>query len=178
LYDEADGWFGDLARSTARNEGEGMARRYWLVKSDPDTYGWSDLAREPDATAMWDGVRNYQARNFLRDDVRKGDGVLFYHSQSDKAVLGTARVARSAYPDPTQFDRRSRGFDPGSTREDPRWYAIDIQMVREFATPVTLQAMRREPALAKMLLLRPGNRLSVFAVTADEWKAVLRLGAR
>jgi predicted RNA-binding protein with PUA-like domain len=153
-----------------------MATRYWLVKSDPDTFGWKDLLASPGRTTCWDGVRNYQARNYLRDEMRSGDGVLFYHSQSDKAVPGVAVVAKEGYPDPTQFDRRSRGYDPESNREEPRWYAVDLKADREFTAPVTLNAMRAEPALRDMTLLRRGSRLSVMPVTAAEWRAILRLG--
>jgi predicted RNA-binding protein with PUA-like domain len=143
-----------------------MAKKYWLFKSDPETYGWSDLAAEKDRTTCWDGVRNYQARNLLRDEIREGDGVLFYHSQSDKAVLGTAQVVRSGYPDPT------------SATPEPRWYAVDIRMEKPFRTPVTLARMREIPGLSDMVLLRRGNRLSVMPVTAKEWKSVVKEGSK
>ena len=143
-----------------------MAKKYWLMKSDPDTYGWDDLAAEKNRTTCWDGVRNYQARNMLRDDIREGDGVLFYHSRTDKAVLGTARVVRSGYPDPTV------------ARSEPRWYAVDIRMEDAFRTPVTLTRMKEIPGLHKMTLLRRGNRLSVMPVTAAEWKLVVKEGLR
>lgn len=153
-----------------------MAKKYWLMKSDPDTYGWDDLGAEKRQTTCWDGVRNYQARNMLRDDIRKGDEVLFYHSQSDKAVLGTALVVRSGYPDPTQFDAGAKGFDPAAAPDNPRWYAVDIRKQESFATPVTLTRMREISGLKEMGLLRRGNRLSVMPVTAAEWKLVVREG--
>ena len=153
-----------------------MAKRYWLMKSDPDTYGWDDLVAEKAGTTCWDGVRNYQARNMLRDDVQAGDGVLFYHSQTDKAVLGTARVVRSGYPDPTQFKKGTKGHDPASTRAEPRWYAVDIKKEYSFRSPVTLIRMKEIPGLGDMGLLRRGNRLSVMPVTAAEWKLVVKLG--
>ena len=153
-----------------------MAVRYWLMKSDPDTFGWDDLAAEKRQTTCWDGVRNYQARNMLRDEIREGDGVLFYHSQADKAVLGTARVVRSGYPDPTQFKSGVKGFDPASARTEPRWYAVDIKREKTFRTPVTLARMKEIPGLSDMSLLRRGNRLSVMPVTPDEWKLVVKLG--
>ncbi len=153
-----------------------MAKRYWLVKSDPDTYGWDDLAAEKHQTTCWDGVRNYQARNMLRDEIREGDRVLFYHSQADKAVLGTARVVRSGYPDPTQFRPGVKGYDPVSTRSDPRWFAVDIRREDSFRTAVTLARMKEIPGLHGMALLRRGNRLSVMPVTAAEWKLVVREG--
>jgi len=154
-----------------------MARRYWLLKTEPGTFSFEDLARSPDRTTCWEGVRNYQARNLLRDEVRHGDGVLFYHSNAKPpAVVGTAKVARAAYPDPFQFDRRSPYHDPGSDPDDPRWLAIDVRYDRPLPEPVTLPALRAEKALAGMALLRKGNRLSVQPVSAAEWRVVLRLG--
>ena len=151
--------------------------RYWLFKSDPATFGLEDLERSPGRTTCWDGVRNYQARNFLRDDVRVGDGVLFYHSQSrPPAVVGTAEVVRAGYPDPTQFDRRDPGHDPGSPPGDPRWFAVDIRLRKRLTRPAELPELRRTPGLEEMLLLRKGSRLSIQPVTAGEWRIVLRLG--
>jgi len=156
-----------------------MARRYWLMKSDPETFGIRELKRSPGQTTCWDGVRNYQARNLLRDDIGAGDGVLFYHSRSTPpAVMGTAKVVRAGYPDPTQFDGRSTYHDPKSDRSAPRWYAVDIRLEREFERPVTLPELREMPGLDGMVLLRKGSRLSVQPVTADEWKIVLKLGRR
>ena len=137
-----------------------MARRYWLLKSDPDTFGWPHLEKAKGRKAVWDGVRNYQARNLLRDEVKKGDGVLFYHSQTDKAVVGTCTVTRAAFPDPT----------------DEAWTAIEIALEAEFASPVTLEAMHTVPGLAKMALLKRGSRLSVQPVTEAEWEIVLKMG--
>ena len=137
-----------------------MARRFWLLKSDPDTFGWSDLAKAKGRKTVWDGVRNYQARNTLRDDVKRGDEVLFYHSQSEKAVVGTCRVTRAGFPDP----------------QDDAWTAIEIALEAKLARPVTLEAMRQVPGLSKMTLLQRGSRLSVQPVTEAEWKVVLSLG--
>ena len=137
-----------------------MARRYWLLKSDPSTFGWPDLENAVGRRTVWDGVRNYQARNTLRDDVRRGDGVLFYHSQSDKAVIGTCRVTRSGFPDP----------------EDRAWTAVEIVLEAKFEAPVTLEAMRRVPGLSKMILLQRGSRLSVQPVAEAEWAIVLTMG--
>ncbi len=154
-----------------------MARRYWLMKSDPDTYGLAHLEQERDRTTCWDGVRNYKARNYLRDEIQVGDGVLFYHSRSDPpAVMATAKVVRAGYPDPSQFDRRSKYHDPKSDRDAPRWYAVDIQLEKKLAQPVDLPTLRDKPALGKMALLRKGNRLSVQPVTEQEWKTILKLG--
>ncbi len=154
-----------------------MAKRYWLLKSEPGVFSFDDLARSPRRTTTWEGVRNYQARNLLRDEVKRGDGVLFYHSSTEPpAVVGTATVVREAHPDPFQFDRRSPYFDPKSDPADPRWLAIEVQYDRPLPKPVTLPQLREIPALADMALLRKGNRLSVQPVSTAEWKAILRLG--
>lgn len=137
-----------------------MSRRYWLLKSDPGTFGWPHLEKAKGGRAVWDGVRNYQARNMLRDEMQRGDGVLFYHSQSDKAVIGTCKVTRAAFPDPT----------------DEVWTAVEIALETRFAAPVTLEAMRKVPGLASMVLLRRGSRLSVQPVSEAEWKIVLGMG--
>ena len=156
-----------------------MGRSYWLMKSDPDTFGLPHLKRSPRKTTCWDGVRNYQARNLLRDEIEVGDGVLFYHSQvQPPAVVALARVVRAGYADPTQFDGRSKYHDPDSDRSDPRWYAVDIRLERELECEVTLPEMRETPGLEDMVLLRRGSRLSVQPVTADEWKIVQKLGRR
>jgi predicted RNA-binding protein with PUA-like domain len=150
---------------------------YWLFKSDPDTFGVDDLEGCPKKTTCWDGVRNYQARNILRDDVRKGDRVLFYHSRvQPPAVVATARVVRAGYPDPTQFDANSAGHDPASSRDAPRWYAVDIRLDTRLAHMVSLPNLRRTPGLEEMVLLRRGSRLSVQPVTEKEWGIILGLG--
>jgi predicted RNA-binding protein with PUA-like domain len=153
------------------------AMRYWLFKTEPASFSWEDLARAPRRTTTWDGVRNYQARNFLRDEVRRGDGVLFYHSGgSSPAAVGTARVARGGYPDPSQFDPGSPYYDPASRPESPRWYTVDVRRERSFRREVTLVEMRGVAALAGMKLLARGSRLSILPVTAREWRTVLLLG--
>jgi len=153
--------------------------RYWLMKSEPSVFSIDDLARAKDGTTRWDGVRNYQARNFLRSDIAVGDGVLFYHSSAEPpAVAGTAKVVRAGYPDPTQFDPRDGHFDRDSSRDDPRWYAVDIKFDAKFARAVTLPELRETRALAEMVLLRRGSRLSVQPVTAAEWKQILKMGAK
>ena len=153
-----------------------MRRGYWLFKSDPETFSWDHLERSPDKATCWDGIRNYQARNTLRDEVRVGDGVLFYHSQTEKAVVGLATVAKGAHPDPTQFDKKHGGYDPAARREDPTWVAVDLKIESRFKTPVPLDAIRLHPGLAEMFLLRKGSRLSVQPVTAGEWKIIVGLG--
>jgi len=148
--------------------------RYWLFKSDPDDFSFADLKRVKRTT--WDGIRNYEARNFLRDQVKVGDGILLYHSSSrPKAIAGTARVTRGAHADPAQFDPRSSGHDPAATREAPRWYVVDIEVEEEFPHAVTLEEMKSMPALKGMTLLKRG-RLSVQPVTAREWSAILKRG--
>ena len=153
-----------------------MAKRYWLFKSDPDTFGLPHLRRCRDRTTIWDGVRNYQARNLLRDEIRKGDGVLFYHSQlKPPEVVATAKVVRSGYPDPTQFKPSEKYYDSKSDRSAPRWFAVDIRLETILETPVTLPRIKSTPGLDEMVLVQKG-RLSVQPVTADEWRIVLKLG--
>jgi predicted RNA-binding protein with PUA-like domain len=155
-----------------------MARRYWLMKSEPESFSLSDLRKAPKQTTSWDGVRNYQARNFLRDDIKNGDGVLFYHSNADPAaVVGTATVVREGHPDLTQFDPDDSHFDPDAREDDPRWYVVDIKFQSAFKRPVPLDELRKVRALADMVLLRRGSRLSVQPVTAAEWAAIVKLGS-
>ncbi len=153
------------------------SRRYWLFKSEPSVYSFQDLLQEPDQTAWWEGVRNYQARNLLRDRVQVGDGVLFYHSRvSPPVVAGTAVVVRAGYPDDTAWDPSSRYFDPRSTPENPRWYRVDIRADRAFRTPIPLQTLKRTPGLEDMMVTRKGARLSIQPVTPGEWCIILELG--
>ena len=148
---------------------------HWLMKSEPAECSIDDLARAPGQTLPWIGVRNYQARNFMRDAMRPGDGVLFYHSScAEPGVAGLARVAGSAYPDASQFDAASPYFDAKSAPEAPRWLHVDVQWVASTRL-LSLREMRQRPELAGMLLLKPGNRLSITPVTAAEWAAVNRL---
>jgi len=151
-------------------------RRYWLLKSEPSAYSFSDLMSEPDQTAEWDGVRNYQARNFLRDDIKEGDRVLFYHSSVDPtAVVGTAVVVRSSYPDHTAWDPDSDHPDPKSTPENPRWYMVDVRGEAGLPIPVTLAAIKANPSLENIsLLTRP--RISVHPITPEEWDIILAMG--
>jgi predicted RNA-binding protein with PUA-like domain len=150
--------------------------RYWLMKSEPSVFSIDDLARAPKQTTSWDGVRNYQARNLLRE-AAVGDGVIFYHSSADPpAAVGTATIARAAYPDPTQFDPKSDHYDPASKKDDPRWFVVDVKLERRFSRAVTLAELRARPELADMVLLRKGSRLSVQPVTTAEWKLVGKMG--
>jgi len=148
---------------------------YWLMKSEPSECGIDDLVKAPKHTVPWVGVRNYQARNFMRDDMQLGDGVLFYHSSCpEPGVAGLAKVASAAYPDATQFDPKSHYFDAKSAPDAPRWLHVDVKLVRKTRL-LSLAEMRETPSLASLLILKRGNRLSITPVTADEWRAVLKL---
>jgi predicted RNA-binding protein with PUA-like domain len=149
-------------------------RSYWLFKSEPESYSIDDLER--DGSTHWDGVRNYQARNFLRDDIKPGDGVLFYHSNANPpAIVGAATVLREGYPDFTQFDIEHYGYDPKSRDEDPRWYMVDIAFERKFDIPLSRMDLWDVQALSGMELLKKGSRLSVQPVTAKEWNTIMKL---
>lgn len=155
-----------------------MAKRYWLMKTEPDVFGLSHLKRCKNRTTLWDGVRNYQARNLMRE-MKLGDGVIFYHSRiSPPEAVATCKVVREAYPDPTQFRPKEKYYDPKSTKDNPRWFCVDVQLDQEFTTPVTLPEMKEHPGLEEMKVTQKGSRLSVQPVTADEWKIVTRLGRR
>ena len=153
--------------------------RHWLLKTEPGTFSFDDLMQAPGRTSGWDGVRNYQARNFLRDQMKKGDRVLIYHSSTDEpAVVGLAEVAREGYPDPTQFDKKHDHYDPQSDPAEPRWFQVDVKAVRKLPRPVTLEEIRGEKALSKMPLVQRGQRLSVQPVAADEYERVVRMGEK
>jgi predicted RNA-binding protein with PUA-like domain len=144
------------------------------MKTEPDTFSIDDLKRKKHEA--WDGVRNYQARNFMRDDMRVGDGVFFYHSNcAEPGIAGLAKVATDAYPDPSQFDPKSKYFDPGSSRDNPRWMLVDVKFVKKLKRVITLDELKNHKALADMRLLRKGNRLSVMPVEAADWKYILGL---
>ena len=154
-------------------------RRYWLLKSEPDVFSFDDLWAAPKRTTGWDGVRNHQARNFMRDDMRVGDGVLFYHSGAEPpGVAGLAEVVRTAYPDATALDPRHDHFDPKSKAEAPTWLQVDVRAVERFPRLLSLPELRAMPELAGMELLRRGSRLSVQPVRAAEWAAVCAAGRR
>ena len=150
--------------------------RYWLFKSEPSTYSVDDLAR--DRTTAWTGVRNYQARNFMRDEMRSGDRGLFYHSSCDEpGVVGIVEVCAGARPDETQFDRKSPYYDQAATRDQPRWYNVDLKLV-EKTRLVGLEQLRRDKALKGLQILKRGNRLSITPVTPAEWKRIMSLVKR
>ena len=150
-------------------------KRYWLVKSEPDVFSFDDLRAAPKQTTQWDGVRNYAARNFLRDGMKKGDRVFYYHSSSNpQAIVGIAEVAREAYPDPTATDRKHPGFDAKSDPNNPIWCAVDIKAVAPLKRPVTLAEIKANKALSEMALVRIG-RLSVTPVTTKEWETIVAM---
>ncbi len=147
----------------------------WLMKTEPGSFSIDDLQALPDQTTVWEGVRNYQARNILRDQTTDGDQVLFYHSVTHPGIVGLAAIQGSPYPDPTQWDAHSPYYDPKSSRDKPRWFVVDVRLVRKFAVPLPLALLRTRPELAGMELLRKGSRLSVQPVSAEEFAAVLAL---
>jgi len=150
------------------------APRYWLMKSEPEAFSIDDLKRK--RREPWDGVRNYQARNFMRDGMHPGDRVFFYHSNcTTPGIVGIAEVATDAYPDPSQFDPASKYFDPASTRGQPRWMLVDVKFVRKLKRTISLDELKGHDALLAMPLLRKGNRLSVMPVGAAEWAYILDL---
>lgn len=153
--------------------------RYWLFKSEPDCFSIQDLAKSPKKTTAWTGVRNYQARNFIRDDMRKGDRVLFHHSSANPpAIAGVAKIVREHFPDVTAFDETDDHYDPKSKRDDPTWFAVNIQLEEIFKEPIPLERLRSVPALKNMELLKRGSRLSIQPVTKPEFDAVLRLAGK
>jgi predicted RNA-binding protein with PUA-like domain len=149
---------------------------YWLFKSEPHEFSFDDLLKRAEQTEPWTGIRNYQARNFIRDGMKPGDKVLFYHSSTAVlAVVGIAEIVKESYTDPTQFDEKSDYFDEGSSPENPRWLAVDVKAVKKLKNVVTLGQIKKEPELQKMRLVQRGNRLSVMPVTKNEFETILEL---
>jgi predicted RNA-binding protein with PUA-like domain len=152
-------------------------RRYWLFKSEPKTFSWDDLWRAKGRRTSWEGVRNYQARNLLRDEIQVGDGVLFYHSSTEPlAVVGECEVVKAGYPDHTAWEPDAPYYDESSDPAAPTWYMVDIRAVRPFRAPVTREQLAKSKELSGMMVLQRGARLSVQPVTPAEWRAVLQLG--
>ena len=154
-----------------------VMQRFWLLKSEPSCFSFADLQARPNGVEHWDGVRNFQARNLLRDDIKVGDGVLFYHSNiPEPAIVGVARVVRAGYPDFTARDPENEHFDPRATDAAPIWYMVDVQAVAVLPHPLTRHMLMAHPLLSTMAVLKRGNRLSVQGVTAVEWREVLAAG--
>ena len=151
-------------------------KRYWLLKTEPSTFSFQDLWNAPKRTTGWDGVRNFQARNTLRDRMKKGDLVFIYHSSTDPTgIVGIAEVAREGYPDPTAFDAKDSHYDPKSKRESPTWFMVDVRAIEKIDPIITLEELRRTKGLEKMVLLQKGSRLSVQPVSESEWKVINKL---
>jgi len=147
---------------------------YWLMKSEPEEFSIDDLKARPNHTEPWDGVRNYQARNMMRDEMKLGDRVFIYHSNCEiPGIAGIAKIVREAYPDPTALDPDDKHYDPKSDPDDPRWFLVEVKFVRKLKRVVSLTEIKAEPVLRNMPLVRRGNRLSVMPVTEQEWKHIL-----
>ena len=153
-----------------------MARNHWLMKTEPGEFSIADLQNRPSQTECWDGVRNYQARNIMRDAMQVGDRVLFYHSGKNPAVVGIARVVKAGYPDHTAWDPGSKHYDPRCSPQNPIWCMVDVQFERQFQRPLTLAELKQNPLLQEMPLLRRGNRLSVQPVSPEAFRVILTLG--
>jgi len=152
--------------------------KHWLFKSEPDEFGIDHLINRPKQTSGWDGVRNYQARNFMRDSMQIGDTAFFYHSNCKiPGIAGIVEIVKSSYPDPTACDSKSKYYDPKSTHIAPRWFMVDVKFVKKFTQIIPLTVLRDNAKLQDMLLLRPGNRLSITPVSTKEWQAILAMAA-
>ena len=149
---------------------------YWLMKSEPDVFGIEDLKSKPKQTEPWDGVRNYQARNMMRDDMKKGDLVFFYHSSCKvPGIVGTAKVVKEGYPDFTAFDSGQKYYDEKSNPDNPRWFMVDVKYQRKFKRIISLEELKQVAALKDMALVRRGNRLSIMPVTEKQWNIICEL---
>lgn len=149
--------------------------RHWLFKTEPDTFSIDDLKKAPKKTEMWDGIRNYQARNLLRDEVKKGDEVFIYHSSCKvPAIAGIGKIVKAGYVDPTQFDPEKKYYDPKANPDNPRWYCVDVKYISTFKNPIPLKDLKANPALAGMKLLQKGVRLSILPVSHHEWDTILK----
>jgi predicted RNA-binding protein with PUA-like domain len=152
--------------------------KYWLMKSEPDVFSFTDLKNRPKKTEPWNGVRNYQARNFMRDEMKIGDLILFYHSSCPiPGVAGVAQVASAPYPDATQFEPNSEYFDPKATLEKPRWFLVDVSFQQDLAKYVSLEEIKSNEDLAEMRLLQRGNRLSILPITPEEFETIKQMGS-
>lgn len=149
---------------------------YWLMKSEPDVFGIDDLKKEPKGTDYWDGIRNYQARNFIRDEMKKGDEAFFYHSNcKEPGIYGTMKIVKESYPDITAFDSKSKYYDAKSCPDNPRWFMVDVKFLKKFKSPILLSEMKLHKPLAEMKVLQRGNRLSITPVSKSHWNYILKL---
>ena len=149
---------------------------YWLMKSEPDAFSIDDLAKRPKKTEPWDGVRNYQARNMMRDEMKKGDQVFFYHSNcKEPGIVGIAKVVKEGYPDFTAFEPKEKYYDPKSDPQNPRWFMVDVQFVKKFKRTITLTELKQQKGLEDMALVRKGNRLSIMPVSKSQWSLILSM---
>jgi len=150
--------------------------QHWLFKSEPTTFGIDDLKNRPKQTSPWDGVRNYQARNMLRDDIKPGDLAFFYHSNcTPPGIVGIMKVVKAGYPDSTSWDSKSDHYDPKSSPDHPIWYMVDIQFVEKFPQIISLDEIKQQPKLQNMVIARKGNRLSITPITKEEWNTIVKL---
>ncbi len=153
-----------------------MAKKYWLFKSEPDSFSINDLEKAANKTTCWDGVRNYQARNFLSKQITQEDQIFFYHSNADPpAIVGIAQVNKAGYPDPSAFDPKSNYFDEKSDSKNPTWYSVDIKHIKTFARPLSLGELKNNPKLKNMVLLQKGSRLSIQPVSENEWQEIIKM---
>lgn len=149
---------------------------YWLIKTEPSEFSIQDLQRKKDQTEHWDGVRNYQARNFMRDEMKIGDQAFFYHSNCEQpGIVGIAKIVKESYPDHTAFDKTDNHYDPKSDKKNPRWFMVDVKFVKQFKNTISLKAIKENKVLADMKLVQRGNRLSVMPVTNKEWTNILKM---
>lgn len=156
-----------------------MAKKYWLFKTEPNTYSIDDLENEKDQITQWEGIRNYQVRNFIRDDMKIGDKVLFYHSNAKPtAVVAECEIVKEAYPDFFAFDPESKYFDAKSKQDEPRWFMVDVKLSKKFKTQVSLEEMKANPKLSEMRLVQRGNRLSAFPIEKKEYDEIVKMGKK
>ena len=156
-----------------------MSAKLWLFKADPKDYSIDDLANEPNQTTSWDGIRNYMARNLIRDEIKKGDKILLYHSNADpKGIVGLGKVVSSAYPDDSALDQTSAYYDPKSANDNPKWYMVDVKLVEIFSEVIELRELKDTRGLVKMMLTQRGNRLSIQPVRESEWKIIMQLASK
>ena len=168
----------DLRVRLIKNYLEDYSMNYWLIKSEPDEFGIDHLYKLKNKTEHWDGVRNYQARNFMRDEMKKDDRIFFYHSNcKEPGIAGIVRVVKESYPDFTAWDKKSKYYDAKNKKEDPRWFMVDVKFLRKFPRVVTLKEMRQHSFLSDMRLLQKGNRLSIMPVEKKHWDYIINLSA-